>query len=164
MYAPHTNLLTPGGAGQYPWINNRAAAEAWMSKHASPEVNALRTELYSREAVARFVPGTVLVYRHDVWHRGTPLTRGGDAPRLVVNLSFRRGDAHFWNQIQQGWAWAMYRPDQSMEQLVARASVEQRTALGFPAPGDRYWTPYTLEAVKRRYAQWGFDASPYELP
>jgi len=49
-----------------------------------------------------------------------------------------------------------------MEQLIARASVDQRCALGFPAPGHAYWTAETLAAVAARYGPLGIDLSAYE--
>jgi hypothetical protein len=36
----------------------------------------------------------------------------------------------------------------------------QRGVLGFPLPGDVYWTPDTIDAVGRRYT--AMDMSPYE--
>ena len=39
-------------------------------------------------------------------------------------------------------------------------SVEQRAVLGFPEPGDPYWTEETVDSVGRRYA--GMDMSPYQ--
>ena len=55
----------------------------------------------------------------------------------------------------------MYKPDKFMEKLIARATVEQRTVLGFPAPGHDYWSAYTIAAVEARYAPLGMDMSPY---
>ena len=37
-------------------------------------------------------------------------------------------------------------------------SVEQRAVLGFPGPGDDYWSAETIAAVGRRY---GMDMSTY---
>ena len=54
-----------------------------------------------------------------------------------------------------------YEPDKLMEKLIARATVEQRTVLGFPEPGHDYWTPHTLAAVKARYESFGIDMTPY---
>ena len=42
---------------------------------------------------------------------------------------------------------------------VAKMSPRQRQLLGFPATGDPYWTPATVQAVAARYA--GLDPSPY---
>lgn len=156
-----TFLRTPG-AGALPWINDRESAEEYIRQHASPEVASFRESLYGREAYAQFRRGTVLLYRHDVWHRGTPLTIAGSM-RLVVNLSYRRADAAEWFQHwNAGWAKCMYSPTMQLEKLVARASVFQRTVLGFPRPGHRYWTRRTLDGVKARYEALGFDVTPYE--
>ena len=69
--------------------------------------------------------------------------------------------AEWINVLHPGWAWSMYRQDQFMEKLIARASVEQRCVLGFPAPGSSYWNPDTLAAVEARYGAHGIDMAPY---
>jgi hypothetical protein len=46
-------------------------------------------------------------------------------------------------------------PTRYLEQL----SVPQRACLGFPPPGNAYWTPQTITAVGLRYAK--MDMSPY---
>ena len=56
----------------------------------------------------------------------------------------------------------MYRPSRVMERLIAESSVEQRCVLGFPAPGDAYWTHDTLAAVFARFGPLGMDPTPYE--
>ena len=147
---------------QLPWINDKTSAESWLKEH-HPEIAEFRERLYAREKQAHFKPGTVLVYRHDVWHRGTPLKQGADITRLVVNLSFRRADAAWFNMWNRGWAYSMSSQEQTAEKLVARSSVAQRTVLGFPAPGHPYWTPATLRLVTRRYQHLGFDPAPYAL-
>lgn len=151
-------IVDSPGIGDLRWINDRATAEAMMAE-ARPEAAALREQLYRRERTVAFKPGTVLFYRHDLWHRGTPLRPGGF--RLAHNMTFRRADSPWINTLHIGWSWAMYRPDMAMERLVAEASVEQRTVMGFPAPGDRYWCPQTLNAVEARYRPFGLDIAPY---
>ena len=42
---------------------------------------------------------------------------------------------------------------------LAELSVDQRTVLGFAAPGDPYWTDETLDAVGQRYPE--MDMTPY---
>ena len=48
-----------------------------------------------------------------------------------------------------------------MEKLIARATVAQRTVLGFPPPGHEYWSAYTLAAVEARYRAYGIDMTAY---
>lgn len=150
---------TPGVAG-LPYINDRDRAESYLQEHL-PEVAGFRaTNLYEREVLAGYRFGSILFYRHDVWHRGTPIHPG--ALRVVQNLTFRDVEADWINTLHPGWAWSMYRPDQLMEQLIASATVLQRTVLGFPAPGSRYWNAATLAAVRARFAPWNIDLAPYE--
>ncbi len=151
-------VRTPGVAG-LPWINDRQRAEAHLAEVA-PEVAAFRAEhLYPREVRARYRPGTLLLYRHDTWHRGTPLRTG--ARRLALNLTYRLAEAGWVSVLHPGWAWAMYRRSGVMERLIAEATVDQRCVLGFPAPGHPYWTPETLCAVEARFGAYGFDVAPY---
>lgn len=147
---------TPGVAG-LEWVNDRRSAEAYLGE-AAPTVAEFRAEhLYAREAAVKYRSGTVLLYRHDTWHRGTPIDAG--ALRIVMNLTFRLAASEWISTLHEGWAWAMYRRDQTMERLITDASVEQRCVLGFPAPGHPYWTAATLAAVQSRYP--GIDLDPY---
>lgn len=56
----------------------------------------------------------------------------------------------------------MYTPNQLLENLIAKATVEQRNCLGFPCPGHKYWNNYTIAAVRARYEQLGMDMTEYE--
>ncbi len=153
---PITN--TPGVAGMR-YVNDKAQAEAYLQE-VNPEAATFRAEhLYARECHARYELGSVLFYRHDVWHRGTPVRDG--ALRLVQNLTFRRSDCDWMGTLHPAWSWSMYQPDQFMERLIARLIPEQRSVLGFPAPGDDYWCEATVDAVEARYAAHGIDMQPY---
>ena len=149
---------TPG-VGDLAWTNDRATAEELLARQA-PAVAAWRAQhLYPRERMADYRTGTVLFYRHDTWHRGTPLELG--ALRLTQNLTFRKAASEWISTLSRGWAWAMYRPSKIMERLIAAASVDQRCVLGFPRPGDDYWTAATIAAVAARYGAAGIDMTPY---
>lgn len=152
-------IVANPGVGDLTWINDRASAEAWLAENA-PDVATFRADvLYPRERYARYRPGSVLLYRHDTWHRGTPLLAG--SRRIAQNLTFRREGADWISVLHPGWAWAMYRADQKMEIIIGTSTPEQRSVLGFPAPGHSYWTPATLAGVTARYLAWGFDPEPY---
>jgi hypothetical protein len=148
---------TPG-VGPYPWVNDRGRAEELVAS-MSPEVAAWRQDLYDRERRVRYRPGTVLLYRHDTWHRGTPIDPG--AVRVVQNLTFRKASSEWISTLHEGWAWAMYRRSQVMERLIAEASIDQRCVLGFPPPGHPWWTPDTVAAVEARYSAFQLDLSAY---
>ena len=156
-----TPYVAMPGVGSLAWINDRAAAEAELAKRV-PDVAAFRrTHLYPREARARFTCGTILFYRHDLWHRGTWLKPG--TRRMAQNLTFCRAGADWIHVLQPGAAWRMYRANQSTEILIARSSVDQRCVLGFPPPGHSHWTPERVEAVRARYGPLGMDMTPYEI-
>lgn len=150
---------TPG-VGVLDWINDRDAAESYLQREA-PEVAKWRAEhLYPRQVRARFRVGSLLLYRHDTWHRGTPLEPGG--MRLAQNLTFRKAASEWISTLHPGWAWGMYSRPKRLERLIAKASVEQRCVLGFPAPGHAYWNRDTLDAVAARFGPLGMDLTPYE--
>lgn len=151
-------VQTPG-VGDLDYINDRVQAEAYMAAQ-NPVAAAFREDhLYARELVANYRFGSVLLYRHDTWHRGQPVKP--DTLRLVQNLTFVRAGNEWLNNAHVGWSWAMYRPDKMMEKLIAHASIEQRTLLGFPPPGHRYWTTQTVAAVQARYGAYNIDMAPY---
>ena len=64
-------LIRTPGAGPWPWINDRTAAEAMFDEIGPPEAAALRASLYEREVRMRYRAGDALLYRLDTWHRGT---------------------------------------------------------------------------------------------
>jgi ectoine hydroxylase-related dioxygenase (phytanoyl-CoA dioxygenase family) len=149
---------TPGVAGMR-YVNNRYMAEQYLSDEY-PEVAEFRKQLYVREVKAKYRQGSVLFYRHDTWHRGTPVNAG--ARRMVQNLTFKLARSHWVNVLHPGWSWGMYRPSATIENLIAKSSVEQRTVLGFPPPGDEYWCAETIKAVGARYDAFGIDMTPYQ--
>lgn len=154
---PYPIVNTPGVSGMK-YVNNRAVAEQYLSEEY-PAVAEFRKDLYAREVKTQYNFGSVLLYRHDTWHRGTPVNSGKQ--RLVVNLTFKLARSHWIQVLHPGWTWGMYRPGQTMENLIAKSSVEQRTVLGFPPPGDEYWCEQTLQAVAARYGAYGIDLTPY---
>jgi hypothetical protein len=79
-------------------------------------------------------------------------TRG---ERLTLGFSFAKPRP--WKGFQ---CWPRQGEDAALHELIIRASPRQRTLLGFPAPGDPYWTKQTIEAITRRYI--GFDPTPYQ--
>lgn len=151
-------IVDSPGIGDLDYVNDRASAEAYLAE-VRPQVVDWRNDLYRRERHTTFTEGTVLFYRHDAWHRGTPLLRGGF--RLAHNMTYRRAECEWISTLHTGWAWKMYRKDKFMERLIAEASLDQRAVLGFPQPGSRYWCEETVAAVGARYGQLGMDMAPY---
>jgi hypothetical protein len=154
-------IVDSPGIGELRYINPKGPAETYFAEQR-PHLAGWRQQLYQRERQATYKAGDMLLYRHDTWHRGTPLAPG--ARRLVHNLTYRKAGSEWISTLHAGWAWQAYRDDKMLERLVATASVEQRCVLGFPAPGSDYWCAETLAAVEARYGMFGFDSTPYSHP
>ena len=157
------------GIGDIGFINDRETAESTI-KLKDPEMYRFRQNLYEREKLVRFRSGTVLFFRPDVWHRQTPVNQG--KARWTQNLVFARNDCEWVGQWQRSTTYFMYGhwSDKDaqyhgrmrlLEESVSKMSPLQRTVLGFPAPGTKYWNKETLEAVGRRYDVFGVDMTPY---
>ena len=152
-------IVDSPGIGDLRYINDREAAEDYFADQR-PELAAWRQSLYQREQYTAFKRGDILFYRHDTWHRGTPMRAG--TLRLVQNITYRRAQAEWISTLHTGWAWQAYRDSKYLERMIAAASLEQRAVLGFPQPGSDYWCAETLAAVAARYGMFGFDIAPYQ--
>ena len=150
---PYVNM--PGQAGN-PFFNDRAAVESWFKENDS-NVYELRQQLYEREKVVQFKPGTILFYRHDLWHRGRPLVAG--KLRRVHNLAWKRADARGVSHWNEGFARESYYGN--VESIIGRSTPLQRSVLDFPLPGDDYWNIERLKNVEARFSAYGFDAAVY---
>ncbi len=147
------------GVGELRWRNDRESAEAYLEKWAPESARFRREHLYPRARRVRYRMGSTLLYRHDTWHRGTPLRAG--AMRVAHNLTFRKAASEWISTLHAGWAWDMYARGGAFARLLARLDVDQRCVLGFPAPGAAYWNPQTLDAVEARFGPLGMDMAPY---
>jgi hypothetical protein len=150
---PYINM--PGQGGK-PFFNDRETVENWFLEN-DQDVYELRKSLYDREQLVNFKPGSILFYRHDIWHRGTPLVEG--KLRRVHNIAWRRADARGWTNWNEGWARQSYYGD--VESIIGRSTPLQRSLLDFPLPGDAYWTEQKILNVEARFKHYGFDAKPY---
>ena len=152
-------IVDSPGIGDLRYINDRSAAEVYFAEQR-PELTQWRQSLYQREHYTAFKPGDILFYRHDTWHRGTPMQPG--TLRLVQNITYRRAEAEWISTLHTGWSWQAYRDSKYLERLIAGASLQQRAVLGFPQPDSDYWNEQTLAAVAARYGMFGFDITPYQ--
>jgi ectoine hydroxylase-related dioxygenase (phytanoyl-CoA dioxygenase family) len=151
-------IVDSPGIGDLRYVNDRTSAENYFAEQR-PELADWRKTLYSREMKAAFKPGDILFYRHDTWHRGTPMKN--NALRLVQNLTFRLAEAEWISTLHVGWAWKAYRNNKFLEKLIATSSLKQRAVMGFPQPGSAFWCEETIDAVTARYGMFGFDPAPY---
>ncbi len=151
-------IVDSPGIADLDYINDKELAEAYFAEQR-PELADWRKTLYQREQYARYRPGDVLFYRHDTWHRGTPMTP--DTLRLVQNITYRRAEAEWISTLHVGWAWLAYRKNKFLEKLIVECSLDQRAVLGFPQPGSDYWCDETVAAVAARYGVFGMDMTHY---
>lgn len=113
-----------------------------------------RPDIYENEEKVTVPAGGMLIYSMRTFHRGTPfLDEGG---RIGMFVTYAPA-AWKWLGIV-GWSAQAIRPE--FARWVAQATPEERTMLGFPEPGHRYWTAETLAGVSKRYPD--MDMSPYE--
>jgi ectoine hydroxylase-related dioxygenase (phytanoyl-CoA dioxygenase family) len=110
--------------------------------------------LYAAEEAASGPAGSVLVYRPDVYHRGTALTAERSA-RFMLHVAFKPVGTD-WLGSQ---AWPSSGEDAAWHRFMRGASVRQLTVLGFPEPGSAYWTARTLDGVAARYPH--LDMTPW---
>ncbi len=151
-------IVDSPGIGELQYVNDRDDAEAYFAKER-PELKDWRELLYDREHYVKFRPGDVLFYRHDTWHRGTPMVPG--TLRLAHNMTFRKAQSEWISTLHTGWAWSAYNQSKLLPRLISDASLNQRAVLGFPQPGSDYWCLETIEAIRARYGMYGFDVTPY---
>jgi ectoine hydroxylase-related dioxygenase (phytanoyl-CoA dioxygenase family) len=102
--------------------------------------------LYALEERASGPAGSVFVYRPDVFHRGVPLATPRTA-RFTLNVAFKPAAAD-WIAFH---SFPIRAEDMAWHRFMRHATVRQLTALGFPKPGDAYWTADTLAGVAARY-------------
>lgn len=112
-----------------------------------------RPDLYAVERPAVGAAGTVLAYRATTYHRGSAMT-ATTGRRLTLAFGYGRATS------PTGYtAWPRLGEEPGLVAALVAATPEQRTLLGFPPPGDPYWTHSTVDLVAARYP--GMDMAPY---
>jgi hypothetical protein len=111
-------------------------------------------ELFDVEEAALGPAGSLMIYRTDVFHRGSAFTAEGRS-RFAMLADFQ----------ERGWPWTgkMAWPnsgnDPGLADALTRMTPRQRDLFGWPPIGSDYWTPRTLAGVAARYPE--MDLRPY---
>jgi hypothetical protein len=111
-------------------------------------------ELFDVEEAAVGPAGSLMIYRTDVFHRGSAFTAPGRS-RFAMLVDFQ----------ERGWPWTgkMAWPNSGnhpgLADALTRMTPRQRDLFGWPPIGSDYWNPRTLAGVAARYPQ--MDLTPY---
>lgn len=111
-------------------------------------------ELYEHEQAITAKAGDVLVFGMSVFHRGSAIDKPR-AARFTHHLVYRSARHHFAGYH----LWSRFGEYEQLQHFIETTTPRQRHALGFPPPGDPYWTPATLAGVAERYPS--MDLRPY---
>lgn len=118
------------------------------------KTRAKHPELYEIEKKVIVPAGSMLIFTMSTLHRATAMT-GDRGMRMTQHLVYRSAKHDF-----QGYhLYSRMGESEDLQQFIQTCMPEQRHALGFPKPGDPYWTPATLKAVGLRYPE--LDLSMY---
>ena len=135
------------GVGKHEWINDRNTAEEYF-RYNDKDIYEFRQKLYNKERYVKYKKGSVLIYRLDVWHRGTPIKI--DSRRIVINLAYKKAGRDWLTNWEAGAATNAY---DRLWGLIPRLSEDQRALLGIPRCSDAYWTTQTKSNFDARYQQ-----------
>jgi hypothetical protein len=111
-------------------------------------------DLFDKEVSAEAPAGSLLIYKTDVFHRGSDFT-APERSRFVMLVDFQ----------ERGWRWngKMSWPDHAektgMAEAMVRMNPRERDLFGWPPIGSDYWNEQTLRDVALRYP--GIDLTPY---
>src|SRR5262249_11114720 len=111
-------------------------------------------ELFDKEVAITGPAGSMLIYKTDVFHRGSDFVGEGRS-RFVMPIDF----------TARGWRWngKMSWPDHAdkkgFKEAMVNMTPRQRDLFGWPPAGSEYWNAQTLRDVQARYP--GMDMSPY---
>ena len=143
------------------YVVGRAAAVNAPLMTASGKAAYDRSEfesLYKMERPVLASRGSLLLFVGDIVHRGSAYAAArGRRLAFFFNLHSPAAgwtDKHIWSSRPAAPNWEI------LATLLAQASPEQRSVLGFPSPDDPYWTEDTVCRVKELYP--GMDVGPYE--
>ena len=145
-----TDVTDAHGAIHYVPVPDSDPITGPMRSQFAREDDGTQAALRAVERSGAAPAGSVFAYGIDVWHRGTNLTEP-DGFRYTITASYKRA-----GNDQIGWsAWPRYFRE-PWHLVMNQASVEQRTILGIPAPGDPFWTELTSARTKERWpdADW----------
>ena len=110
--------------------------------------------LKEKEVSAVGPAGSLLIYKTDVFHRGSDFTVP-DRSRFVMLVDFKRRGLPWQGKL----AWPNQAPQKGWNEAMIRMTPRERDLFGWPPIGSDYWNAQTLSDVALRYP--GIDLTPY---
>jgi hypothetical protein len=110
--------------------------------------------LYEIEQPVYAKAGDLFIFGMGTFHRGSGITNPNKARythHFVYHAAAHRHLGHH--------CWPGRGEEAAMSEFLQNATPRQREVIGFPKPGDPYWTPETLAGVAQRYPR--MDLRPY---
>ena len=156
---PYINGVGYGKHTVYPWLGDKDEELEYLKVH-DRDIYEKKLKLYEREILPTFKAGDLLLYRLDVFHRGTPLkmSNGDPVSRRIHSFLYKRADREHILQWNSGFGYHNYYG--FIEKMICGMSPLSRSVVYFPLPGNKYWDSDTnVENVKARYP--GIDMRPY---
>ena len=109
---------------------------------------------FDKEVSIEAPAGSLMVYKTDVFHRGSNFT-AENRSRFAILTDFKTREWRWQGKL----AW----PDESerpaWDDAITKMSPRQRDLFGWPPAGSDYWNAQTLSDVQLRYPD--LDLSPY---
>jgi ectoine hydroxylase-related dioxygenase (phytanoyl-CoA dioxygenase family) len=128
-----------------------------LSEYRDVPIGKARTkfgEYFDREVSIEGPAGSLMVYKTDVFHRGSNFTAPGRS-RFAILTDFK---TRAW-RWQGKLAWPDHAEKKVWDEAMAKMTPRQRDLFGFPPVGSEYWNAQTLRDVQTRYPE--MDMTPY---
>ncbi len=111
-------------------------------------------EYFDKEVSVEGPAGSLMVYKTDVFHRGSNFT-APERARFAILTDFK---TRAW-RWQGKLAWPDHSEKKVWEEAMTNMTPRQRDLFGWPPAGSEYWNAQTLRDVQMRYPE--MDLSPY---
>lgn len=111
-------------------------------------------DLFEKEISVTGSAGSLMIYKTDVFHRGSNFT-APNRSRFAVLVDFQKRGPRW--QGKMSWPDHANRP--AFGEALTRMTPRQRDLFGWPPIGSDYWNEQTLGDVQLRYPE--MDLSPY---
>ena len=112
------------------------------------------SSLYTNEVSVTGPAGSLMVYKTDVFHRGSNFT-GPERSRFAILTDFQKRGPRWQGKM----AWPDHAEKPVFSEALTKMTPRQRDLFGWPPVGSDYWDEQTLRDVQLRYPD--MDLSPY---